>query len=65
MHDNYISSLLADAELLNSSIRSHWAIENNLHWNLDVIFKEDNQAKRKSKLQLKTAISLQKSQYLY
>ncbi len=42
----YISSLPADAGLLNESIRSHWAIENNLHWNLDVIFKEDNQAKR-------------------
>ena len=42
----YISSLPADARLLNESIRSHWAIENNLHWNLDVIFKQDNQAKR-------------------
>lgn len=42
----YISSLPADAELMNESIRTHWAIENNLHWNLDVIFKEDNQAKR-------------------
>ena len=42
----YITSLPDDAGLLNESIRSHWAIENNLHWNLDVIFKEDNQAKR-------------------
>ncbi len=42
----YISSLPADAKLLNTSIRSHWAIENNLHWNLDVIFKEDHQEKR-------------------
>ena len=42
----YISSLPADANLLNNSIRSHWAIENNLHWNLDVIFKEDHQEKR-------------------
>lgn len=42
----YISSLPADAELLNESIRSHWGIENHLHWNLDVIFREDNQAKR-------------------
>jgi predicted transposase YbfD/YdcC len=42
----YISSLPADAGLLNESIRSHWLIENVLHWNLDVIFREDNQAKR-------------------
>ena len=39
----YISSLLSDAALINNSIRSHWAIENNLHWNLDVIMKEDGQ----------------------
>jgi predicted transposase YbfD/YdcC len=42
----YMSSLPADATLLNYSIRSHWAIENNLHWNLDLIFKEDYQEKR-------------------
>lgn len=39
----YISSLLGDARLINNSIRSHWAIENNLHWCLDVIMKEDGQ----------------------
>lgn len=43
----YISSLKNDPKLLNKSIRSHWDIENNLHWNLDVIFKEDGQLKRK------------------
>lgn len=43
----YISSHTDDAKLLNKSIRSHWGIENNLHWNLDVIFKEDGQLKRK------------------
>ena len=43
----YLSSLKADAGLLNKSIRSHWGIENNLHWNLDVIFREDGQLKRK------------------
>jgi predicted transposase YbfD/YdcC len=46
-HRYYISSLPKNAELINKSIRSHWAIENNLHWNLDVIFKEDGQLKRK------------------
>ena len=37
----YISSLGADAHLLADSIRSHWAIENSLHWRLDVGFRED------------------------
>ena len=39
----YISSLLENAKLINNSIRSHWAIENNLHWSLDVVMKEDGQ----------------------
>ena len=43
----YITSLAPEAKKLNSAIRSHWAIENNLHWSLDVIFKEDGQLKRK------------------
>lgn len=42
----YITSIKDEAKRLNESIRSHWAIENNLHWNLDVIFKEDGQLKR-------------------
>jgi predicted transposase YbfD/YdcC len=39
----YISSLHGDAAWINNSIRSHGAIENNLHWSLDVIMKEDGQ----------------------
>jgi len=38
----YISSLAGDAEGFNEKVRSHWAIENNLHWQLDVIFNEDD-----------------------
>lgn len=38
----YISSLPANAELLNHAARSHWQIENQLHWRLDVVFNEDN-----------------------
>ena len=26
--------------------RSHWAIENNLHWSIDVIFREDDSRAR-------------------
>jgi predicted transposase YbfD/YdcC len=43
----YISSLSANAEDLNTKTRSHWAIENNLHWVLDVTFGEDSSRKRK------------------
>jgi predicted transposase YbfD/YdcC len=43
----YISSAVANSKQMAQDIRSHWSIENNLHWNLDVIFKEDLQLKRK------------------
>lgn len=43
----YISSLPAIADDLNFKTRSHWAIENNLHWSLDVCFGEDSSRKRK------------------
>jgi predicted transposase YbfD/YdcC len=37
----YISSQLGNGEYFNHQIRSHWGIENKLHWVLDVNFKED------------------------
>lgn len=37
----YISSLPADAERIAQAVRSHWQIENRLHWCLDVQFNED------------------------
>lgn len=46
-HRVYISSLPANAKELNDSIRKHWAVENNLHWTLDVLFREDDSRKRK------------------
>jgi predicted transposase YbfD/YdcC len=42
----YISSMAGTAKQFNHWIRSHWAIENNLHWMLDVTFREDYSRKR-------------------
>ena len=35
-----------DASEFQSKIRSHWAVENKLHWTLDVAFSEDASRKR-------------------
>jgi predicted transposase YbfD/YdcC len=37
----FLSSSTAQAPLLAQAIRRHWSIENNLHWVLDVNFRED------------------------
>jgi len=38
---SYISSRALSPEAFASAARGHWAIENNLHWTLDVTFNED------------------------
>jgi len=37
----YISSLAADAQPIADAIRSHWSVENRLHWVMDVMFNDD------------------------
>lgn len=38
----YLSSLKVPAQKLGHIIRSHWFIENSLHWVLDLAFREDD-----------------------
>lgn len=43
----FLSSLKKDAQELLAAIRSHWSIENELHWVLDMAFREDESRIRK------------------
>lgn len=43
----YISSLPSDAKQILEVVRKHWAIENELHWVLDVALNEDHSRVRK------------------
>ena len=63
----FISSKNASAEQFNTYIRSHWGIENKLHWTLDVAFREDQSKKRQGEaaqnfsLMTKVALNLIKN----
>ena len=37
----YITSLVLIASLIGPLIRDHWAVENSLHWVLDMVFRDD------------------------
>ena len=37
----YLCSVKLSAEMFGWAVRSHWAVENRLHWILDVVFRED------------------------
>lgn len=47
----YISSLPAEVKLLAQAVRSHWKVENQLHWVLDVTFREDRNRSRLENVQ--------------
>ena len=52
----YISSSPNNAQRFGESVRSHWGIENSLHWVLDVGFREDDCRIRKDNAPQKFAI---------
>jgi len=41
----YVTSL-TDAKKISHAIRSHWGVENKVHWCLDMVFGEDSSSKR-------------------
>lgn len=60
----YFITSLTDINEFSDSARKHWSIENQLHWCLDVIFREDASRVRKDnsplnlKVLRKTALNL-------
>lgn len=46
VHDRYFLTSLTDADRLAHAVRSHWGIENGLHWVLDVAFRDDQSSTR-------------------
>jgi predicted transposase YbfD/YdcC len=43
---HYISSLRRNAKTFAKAVRGHWAVENTLHWCLDMTFREDESRAR-------------------
>ena len=60
----YFISSLTEIEEFSHAVREHWAIENKLHWSLDVVFREDSDLAKKDNAPLnlnildKTALEL-------
>jgi predicted transposase YbfD/YdcC len=42
----YLSSLAPDASKIAHAVRSHWSVENRLHWTMDVAFQDDQMRAR-------------------
>jgi predicted transposase YbfD/YdcC len=60
----YFISSLTDVEEFAHSVREHWAIENKLHWSLDVIFREDSDLAKKDNAPLNLNILDKTALYL-
>lgn len=43
----FLASLPGQAKSVLAAVRSHWSVENNLHWVLDIAFREDDSRVRK------------------
>jgi predicted transposase YbfD/YdcC len=52
----YIASIGTDAKRFANAVRSHWGVENSLHWSLDVAFREDDSRIRERNLAENAAV---------
>lgn len=52
----FVSSLSSDAKRFAEAARGHWAVENSLHWCLDIAFREDDSRVRSGHAQENLAI---------
>jgi predicted transposase YbfD/YdcC len=43
----YLTTLAGEAQQFGHAVRTHWSIENGLHWVLDVVFQEDQSRLRR------------------
>lgn len=60
----YFITSLTDADEFAHAVREHWAIENKLHWSLDVIFREDSDLAKKDNAPLNLNILDKTALYL-
>jgi len=55
----YIGSIPQDAQLFAKAVRSHWGVENKVHWVLDMVFNEDKSKIRQDHAPANMAIARQ------